>query len=198
MSDKSTLHTLTGEDAISFVHEAVWGFAEVDPDYKFTWVNPAYCKILGAPYQLILGTTFMEWTHEEDLGIDKDLADQVKEGKIPGYTLRKRYIQHGSTPQRRIIIWGFLSVAGAWKDGKFVGFRVQFRPFNNIDKKKPSLHIRETLGWLKINWKIISTVILMLTSLIYGGYEQLLTTWKEIQATETSAKSTQQQSPSGP
>jgi PAS domain-containing protein len=49
-----SIHTISPEDAIAFVCEATWGFAEVDPEGRFTWVNPAYCKILDAPPDLVI------------------------------------------------------------------------------------------------------------------------------------------------
>ncbi len=106
------IHTLSCEDAIAFVCDAAWGFAEVTADGRFSWINRTYCEILNAPAELILSTHFKEWTHPADKEIDLELARQVAEGTIPGYTLAKRYIQRGSTPQNPRIIWGMLSVSG--------------------------------------------------------------------------------------
>lgn len=193
----AALGELSGNDAISFVVESNWGFAEVAPDFTIRWVNPAYCAILGAPYSLVLGTSFVDWTHPDDIGIDADLAEKVKTGDIPGYTLRKRYLQYGSTPRRQFVIWGFLSVAGKWKDGEFQGYRVQFRPFNNVDEAQ-KLKWKDALEWTKRNWKTISTIAFLLTSLIFGGSERLLSILKDLRDAEKSVEQLTQPSTSGP
>lgn len=168
----SQLHLLSCADAIAFVCESEWGFAEIDPDGNFIWVNPAYCKILNAPLDLIINTNKREWTHPGDIGVDNNLSKQVKEGIIPSYTLAKRYIQRGSTPQRQMIIWGLLSVSGKWKEtGEFVGYRVQFRPY--IDQS-PSINLTEIVSWIKVHWKTILTIVTLLASLTLGSSSKLV------------------------
>lgn len=168
-----TIHKIAPEDAIAFVCEATWGFAEVAPDGTFTWVNAAYCKILDAPPDLVLGTKFSEWTHPDDVEVDVDLAKQVREGQIPSYTLVKRYIKRGSTPQHPRIVWGMLSVSGKWKDGLFVNYRVQFQPYEIQSQFKP-WKLSEVITWTKANWKSIATAIFVLLSLTWTGSEKLL------------------------
>lgn len=197
-SDRTVLHRLDPQDAVDFIVESPWGFAEVSPEMKFRWVNPAYCKILGAAYTQVLGTTFMDWTHPDDVGGDLELAEKVRSGELANYSLRKRYLQYGSTPKRQIVIWGFLSVAGKWQEGKFTGYRVQFRPFNAIDEsQKLVIDWREGILWAGKNWKTIGVVILTLTSLIFGGSERLSSILSKIQEAEKSAESLTGQPGSG-
>lgn len=192
------LQKLDPQDAVDFIIESPWGFAEVSPDMRFRWVNPAYCKILGAAYTQILGTTFMDWTYPDDVDTDVDLATQVRDGEISKYTLRKRYLQFGSTPQRQIIIWGFLSVAGKWHGGKFTGYRVQFRPFNAIDEaQKIKINWKEWALWARKNWKTISVILLTLTSLIFGGSGRLSSILSKIHEAERSVESLTSPSGSG-
>ena len=171
-----TIHTLSCDDAIAFVCDAIWGFAEVDEKGNFTWVNAAYCKVLSAPVELVVGTNFADWTHPEDLEIDRELARQVSVGEIPGYTLVKRYIQRGSTPQRQLVVWGLLSVAGRWnKEKVFTGYRVQFRPYNNFDApQKRKINWKAPAPWLLENWKTVLLMLAASTSLIFGGSEKLI------------------------
>ena len=175
---RNEIYTLSCEDAIAFVYEAAWGFAEVDVNGCFIWVNRAYCEILNAPAELILNTHYVKWTHPDDMQIDVDLAEKVKLGEIPGYTLSKRYIQRGSTPQRQLVVWGLLSVCGKWTNGNFAGYRVQFRVY---ESKQESLNLRDLskvarkgFECIRTNWKTALTVLAIVMSLTLGGSEKLL------------------------
>lgn len=186
-----SIHTISGEDAKAFVCEATWGMAEVAPDGTFNWVNPAYCKILDAPHDLIIGTKFADWTHPDDLAVDLELAKQVLEGAIPSYTLLKRYIKRGSTPQHPRIVWGILSVSGKWAQQAFQSYRVQFQPLDPYSdlplqaNKTWKRNVSELLQWTKANWKpalrwtmanwkSLSIAIFVLLSLTWGSSERLL------------------------
>lgn len=170
-----TIHKIECEDALEFLLEAAWGFAEVSPAGEFTWINPAYSKILNAPADLVLGTNYAQWTHTDDRDIDRALAEQVKAGEIPGYTLAKRYIQRGSTPQRQRVVWGMLSVSGKWnKTGEFVGYRVQFRPYELSEPSHRRVQWKKVFEWFATNWKMILTILVVLNALIFGSSERLL------------------------
>lgn len=194
------VHTLSCDDAISFCVDACWGFAEVDPEGRFTWVNKAYCSILNAPADLIIGTTFGQWTHPEDLEIDEQLALDVKVGNIQSYNLAKRYIQRGSTPKNVRVIWGMLSVSGKWDNQtkNFLGYRVQFQPYQEpppIALNKAQM--KAALEWTTKNWKQIVTAIVVLTSLIFGSSSTLLNILRKAEETKQSVDSVLQPSQSG-
>lgn len=195
------IYTISCEDAVAFLCEAAWGFAEVDVDGKFIWINRAFCDLLNGPPDLILGTSYRDWTHPDDLGIDDELKRQVKAGEIPGFTLAKRYIQRGSTPQRQLVIWGMLSVQGKHSPtGVFAGYRVQFRPYQ--DHLHPSRSVALTVGsaykWTRENWKTVLTILTVSSSLIFGGSDRLLDLLRRAKDTADSVDTVLQQSPSGP
>lgn len=178
MPRSQQIYTLSCEDALAFVCEAAWGFAEVDIDGTFIWVNRAYCEVLNAPAELILGTSFQYWTHPDDVVIDSLLAEKVKSGELPSYTLSKRYIQRGSTPQRQLITWGLLSVSGKWIDSKFVGYRVQFRVYDRepktpLNAKQFIASASRLVKWGVENWKTILTILVVVMSLTLGGSQKL-------------------------
>lgn len=193
------IYTISCEDAIAFLCEAVWGFAEVDPGGRFIWINRAYCDVLNVPQDLILGTSYREWTHPDDLGIDDELARQVRDGLLPGYTLAKRYLQRGSTPQRQMVVWGMLSVQGKRSaTGEFAGYRVQFRPYDSPPQAGLAVDIKGTVKWAMANWKTVLTVLTVSSSLIFGGSGPLLDLIRRAKATADTVDSVLDSSSSGP
>lgn len=194
-----TIYKISCEDAIAFLCEAVWGFAEVNPEGRFIWINKAYCDVLAVPADLILGTSYRDWTHPDDLGIDDSLAQQVREGLIPGYTLAKRYLQRGSTPQRPLVIWGMLSVQGKRSaTGEFAGYRIQFRPYQDNVVPPAKFDPVKAYKWIVSNWKTIVMVVTVSSSLIFGGSGPLLDLIKRAKETADSVDSALDSSSSGP
>lgn len=178
----NTLHTLDPEDAISLICDSTWAFGTVDKSGRFDWVNQAYCDVLNAPPDLVIGTHFEQWTHEDDIDIDKELAAKVATGELPGYTLAKRYVQRGSTPVQPRVVWGLLTVSGKWEATKFVGYRVQYQPYNHFreaGQANRAVQWKAIADWVLENWKTILLIAAASTSLIYGGSEKLLSVLKE-------------------
>lgn len=81
------------------------GIADVDLACRITQANDQLCAIVGRSREDLLGRRFQDITHPDD--VDADLA-QLREllaGRIPSYSLEKRYIrQDGST------VWTHLAV----------------------------------------------------------------------------------------
>ncbi len=193
-----TIYTISCEDAVAFLVEAAWGFAEVSPEGRFIWINRAYCEVLNVPPDLILGTSYRDWTHPDDLGIDDSLAQQVRDGLIPGYTLAKRYLKRGSTPQRQLVVWGMLSVQGKRSaTGEFAGYRVQFRPYDIPTPQSP-IDFKKAVAWVIQNWRTILMVLTVSSSLIAGGSGPLLDLIKRAKDTADSVDSVLEPSSSGP
>jgi PAS domain S-box-containing protein len=68
------------------------GMALVALDGRFLEVNRALCRIVGYDEEELLGLTFQEITHPEDVEPDLAQARRLLEGEIPVYELEKRYI----------------------------------------------------------------------------------------------------------
>lgn len=174
MPDRGTIHTLDCDDAKAFVCDAVWGFALVQPDGKFYWINKAYADILNAPIEIVIDTTSADWTHPDDLEIDEELAAKVRTGELDGYTLSKRYIQRGSTPRNPREIWGLLSVAGLWtKEKQFRMYQVQFRPYNNLAQNERNRKWSAAYTWLKTEYKTAIAIVVAIATTIFAAYEKL-------------------------
>jgi two-component system sensor kinase FixL len=74
-----------------FDHSAI-GVLVADADGRFVDVNPAYAKILGYRPDELVGTTFAEITHPDDIDRQLALFKQLATGKIEDFTLDKRFI----------------------------------------------------------------------------------------------------------
>lgn len=89
----------------TFEHANV-GVAHVSVDGRFLRANGYLCKLLGRFESELQAVTFQDITHPDDLGSDLDLLLQLMDGKIPSYTLEKRYVRPDGT-----LVWSDLSVA---------------------------------------------------------------------------------------
>jgi PAS domain S-box-containing protein len=85
--------------------QAAVGIALVGIDGRWLRVNQRLCAIIGYPDELLLTKTFQEITHPDDLTLDLDLVRQVLTGKIPDYSMEKRYITRDGA-----VVWANLTV----------------------------------------------------------------------------------------
>ena len=89
----------------AFENSAI-GMALVSPEGPFLKVNRALCEFLGYSAAELQRQTFQRLTHPEDLAADLERATRLLEGKIPSYTLEKRYLHRSGA-----VVWGLLSVS---------------------------------------------------------------------------------------
>lgn len=82
----------------NIVKNAGVGIALVKPAGIWLEVNDALCKIVGYPREELLGLTFQDITHPDDLNTDLGLLDQLIKDRIQRYQLEKRYIRKDGTP----------------------------------------------------------------------------------------------------
>lgn len=82
------------------------GMALVSPAGAFLRVNPALCEIVGHSAEILIGLTFQDITHPEDLEMDLALVDECLLGQRTSYRLLKRYL-HADGRQ----VWVEISVA---------------------------------------------------------------------------------------
>jgi len=69
------------------------GIALVAPGGGWLSVNSTLCGIIGYTQQELLGRTFQEVTHPDDLEIDLSQLQQLRAGAIDQYQIEKRYIR---------------------------------------------------------------------------------------------------------
>jgi diguanylate cyclase (GGDEF)-like protein/PAS domain S-box-containing protein len=64
---------------------------QADLSGRLTDANPGMCRMLGYSRGDLVGTTFMEITHPDDIALDLDHYQRLLAGEIPSFTLEKRY-----------------------------------------------------------------------------------------------------------
>jgi two-component system, OmpR family, phosphate regulon sensor histidine kinase PhoR len=72
---------------------AAAGVANVALDGRFVRVNRRYCEITGYSEEELLGLTFQDITHPDDLDADLAQVRQLSAGQIPWYSMPKRYLR---------------------------------------------------------------------------------------------------------
>ncbi|WP_144241177.1 PAS domain-containing hybrid sensor histidine kinase/response regulator [Fimbriimonas ginsengisoli] len=82
------------------------GIAHVGLDGSWLRINDALCRIVGYTREELLGRTFGDITHPDDLEADWALAKSVAAGEIPTYSMEKRYIRSDGS-----LVWVNLTVS---------------------------------------------------------------------------------------
>jgi PAS domain S-box-containing protein len=78
--------------------QAAMGVARVAPDGRFLEVNDRFCAITGYDRDEMLGLTFQEITHPDDLEPDLKQADALLAGAIETFSMEKRYLTKSGDP----------------------------------------------------------------------------------------------------
>lgn len=85
---------------------AALGVAQVAPDGRWLRVNRKLCEIVGYSENELLGKTYGEITHDDDLDAELEQARRLLAGEVDTYSLEKRYIRRD-----RSRVWANLSVS---------------------------------------------------------------------------------------
>lgn len=81
------------------------GIADVALDHRITQANDLLCEILGYAREELLGKTFQEITHPDDVDADTSQVQALLDGCLPSYSLEKRYVRKDGS-----IVWAYLAV----------------------------------------------------------------------------------------
>jgi PAS domain S-box-containing protein len=173
--------------ALDFICESPIGFAVISNTGHFLWLNQAYCDILNAHREQVLGTSFHKWTHNEDIKLDSELSNKVMKGEIRQYRMVKRYKQLGHTEAVPRIVVGALVVFGNFdSDGNFLNYRVTFDAY--VPDQSQNLLTIDYEKWITVlvsylwnHRKTVVAVILTLAGLTLGNSEKLFQTLRVIQ-----------------
>lgn len=131
-------------------HAAV-GLAFVGPDGKWLRVNPYLAKMLGYTTGELSRKTFQQVTHPDDVGADEEMVRLVLEGRIPYYTMTKRYLPKVGPP-----IWIRLHVTrindGEGNFGMFLSQVRAVEAFVEDSIQAPPANVDDLARFLRKHW----------------------------------------------
>ncbi|WP_018294397.1 PAS domain S-box protein [Mariprofundus ferrooxydans] len=78
--------------------QAAVGIAHVGLDGRWLHINNRLCEILGYTHEELQARTFQDITHQDDLGSDLKLMQQLLAGTIKTYSMEKRYLCKDGSP----------------------------------------------------------------------------------------------------
>ena len=90
----------------SAFEDAGIGMAISNPDGRYLQVNRAFCGIVGYAEDELLGMTFREITHPDDLEEDLRLERGILEGEGRSFSMEKRYVRKDG-----LVVWVHLTVS---------------------------------------------------------------------------------------
>ena len=86
--------------------QAAVGIALRSPDGHWLRANPKLCSIVGYSSDELLGKTFHDITHADDLHAEVDYVRRILAGEIDTYSMEKRYLRKGGAA-----VWTNVTVA---------------------------------------------------------------------------------------
>lgn len=95
------------------------GMGLVSPAGRFQRVNRAFCELTGYPERELLGRTFSEITHPDDVEAELDALRELLDGERYGYRVEKRYIHADGHP-----IWTSLTVSPVYESDGTISYLI--------------------------------------------------------------------------
>jgi PAS domain S-box-containing protein len=71
--------------------------AIVQNDHRFAWTNRAFTDLVGFAENALVGKTFEEITHPDDIDLDSSLATRLFAGELDHYEMDKRYVHRNKS-----------------------------------------------------------------------------------------------------
>ncbi|HET6489366.1 MAG TPA: PAS domain S-box protein [Syntrophales bacterium] len=82
------------------------GIVICDFEGRILEVNPSFCRMLGYEERELVGLNILDLTHSEDREIEWAKAMELKEGRLGGFRLEKRFLGKGGR-----VIWSEIGVS---------------------------------------------------------------------------------------
>lgn len=115
------------------------GLAMVNTSGEFIDLNPSFARILGYNQEELIGKSFAEITHPDDLQNDLDNVNALIEGTMSDYSMEKRYFNKNGE-----VVWAILNVSCVKnKEGELIHFISQIKDIT--EEKMRESEIRNLL-----------------------------------------------------
>ena len=128
----------------TFEHAAV-GAAQVGIDGRWLRVNRRLCEIVGYTHDEMLGMTFADITHPEDLEADLEQVRAMLRGESQTYTMEKRYVRKDGPT-----VWVNLTVSlvreASGEPRYFIAVVEDISARKRIEEERDLLLVREQLA----------------------------------------------------
>jgi PAS domain S-box-containing protein len=79
---------------------------------RFLGVNPKYCEIVGRTERELLGLTFQNITHPDDVAGNLERLRELVEGQVRHYVMEKRYLRPDGS-----VRWAEVEIVAMWPEG---------------------------------------------------------------------------------
>jgi PAS domain S-box-containing protein len=122
----------------SVYEQAAVGISQLTLDGHLFQANDMVSHILGYTQEELRQKNSVEMTHSDDRAEEKRLLDQLLEGKIPSYTLEKRYLHKTGDP-----VWVRLTSSLAHGSAKIGTYRIAVIE-DITDRKRAEEALRKT------------------------------------------------------
>lgn len=103
-------------DVAAATDRANIGVCLVDANFRYTWVNRAFCDLLGYASADLINRSPLEFTHPDDVDLDRELSEQAFRGEVPHFQTRKRFIRRDGS-----ILVGDLLATVSFENGVAIG-----------------------------------------------------------------------------
>ena len=128
----------------TFEHAAV-GAAQVGIDGRWLRVNQRLCEIVGYSQEELLGKTFQDITHADDLQEDLGRMQRMLAGELETYTIEKRYLKKDGSE-----VWVNLTVSlvrdPSGEPGYFIALIEDISERKKTEEERDLLLVREQLA----------------------------------------------------
>jgi diguanylate cyclase (GGDEF)-like protein/PAS domain S-box-containing protein len=84
---------LLRESEVRFLELELVGMAIASPELRFLKVNDALCRTLGRTRQELVGSSWVQHTHPDDVAANAALLECTLAGQTDGYRIEKRFIR---------------------------------------------------------------------------------------------------------
>jgi len=151
LAKSERLHrTLLQYAPVGVVHAAL--------DGRIQYTNGAISNLLGYSAEELVGKTWQEITHPDDLSADESLAKRVLAGELPHYTLQKRYIRKNGSFVWIELFGSFAfdeSAAPLFRVGIVIDIHERLQAENSLRESQDRLVLAKTAARLgTFDWNI--------------------------------------------
>lgn len=101
---EARFRTIFNQAAVGIVHGAL--------DGRFLLVNDRFCDLLGYRREDLLGMTFQQITHADDLKQHLDLHSRLRAGSVSSLAFEERYLRQDGS-----LLWGNVTASMEYDDG---------------------------------------------------------------------------------